>query len=516
MPILLFVLASGINGASLVNDRDLTRRSNLSTCVVLYGLRQLSFCLLCYHYEDYARLTTRSWPTLMLHVTGLATIVVTLLAYCFDNTVHWSGILRPALAAHMTSTALVFLLLPMLVLDLGMPTAMVANLAAALLLVDLLSLNWRVPIDGLANVLGIAGLCCHHHHEYAPETSIHVPRQTTMEAKLQVDMLSRWITQMISSSYTMILAVSCIFLFTSWSDPYRVVLRQTTRSTKAMQHHTPLDSGSVILNYTKVATMIEKRDMPILVPLLTQYLAIAPLDWPFVVWVSDENLSTLTASAPLARELESGRLNLTILPDWVDVSDGEHLSRFLTRPWFWEQFHAQAEWMFFFQSDAVLCSRSSQTIDDWLGYDFVGGPCFWSDSDGDAGGNGGLSMRKISSAQTVTRDRAAGFARVDITQQNAKQYFRTPHEAEDWWFLWAMKEKIKDPRFPADDGRHQNTFSIAFPGLAEPMPLACHRGSGDGMGFLQEPKSRDYQKLIEWCPEILMLKSYAEGAIRIS
>ncbi|ORY78119.1 hypothetical protein BCR37DRAFT_394629 [Protomyces lactucae-debilis] len=232
--------------------------------------------------------------------------------------------------------------------------------------------------------------------------------------------------------------------------------------------------GKVSLNMTKVASLIETRPLPILVPFLSHWLANVPEDWPFVVWTSPEAKDQMLSSATLSRAVASGRLNLTILPDWVDVSSGEHLSRFLTKPWYWHAHDPRAEWMLFFQADSMLCAASEQTVDDWLGYDFVGAPCPWSTHDGHHGGNGGLSMRKISSMQRITNDRRPDIIRQDNTHSNWRQYHGTPHEAEDWWALSRIEMLVPDARWPED--RSQNTFSISWGAQDAMRPLGVHRG----------------------------------------
>ncbi|ORY80444.1 hypothetical protein BCR37DRAFT_68701 [Protomyces lactucae-debilis] len=160
------------------------------------------------------------------------------------------------------------------------------------------------------------------------------------------------------------------------------------------------DGTSIRLNYTKVATIIELRDLPHLSNCLLNYLTVAPKDWPVVAWLSEDNIRSIQEAPLLQPDIRSGRLNLTIMPPESIVDGGDALSHFLTQPWFWHQFHPLAEWMLFFQEDSVLCSRSTDSIDNWLGFDWVGGNTFWSRAG--KGANGGLSMRKLSTIKFIT------------------------------------------------------------------------------------------------------------------
>lgn len=267
------------------------------------------------------------------------------------------------------------------------------------------------------------------------------------------------------------------------------------------------------LNHTKVATMLEPRMSPILIPLIASYLSVVPEDWPFVVWCSEENYGPLSQSATLARQIETGRLNLTLMPSTIDIHSGEYLSRFLTKPWWWHQFHRDAEWMLFFQSDAVLCSASEHSVDDWLGYDWVGSPTLWSDSRGH-GGNGGLGMRRISTMQAVTdstefvRDDWTGDAEVDGGMWG---------NAEDYWFMKAIDRMFGTrARWPEQDGRDQNTFSATM-NSADLRPLGVHKGSGP-LGILSDGAydgdmdiDAAIRRLVRYCPEITLIIDDEDG-----
>jgi hypothetical protein len=302
----------------------------------------------------------------------------------------------------------------------------------------------------------------------------------------------------------MILGLVAVFSAASYSRPVSSVA-PAAPATAIVQ------VSKAMLNRTKVASMIETRPLPILIPLVTHWLATVPEDWPFVLWTSQASRDQLLSSATVSRAVHAGRLNLTLLPDWVDVSSGEALSRFLTKPWFWYAHDSEAEWMLFFQADAILCAASEQTVDDWLGYDFVGAPCPWSTHDEHHGGNGGLSMRKISTMQRITSDRRPEIVRQDNTPSSMQMYHGTPHEAEDWWAMSRIEMLVPEARWP--DNRSQNTFSISWGGQDSMRPLGVHRGSGPGLELWQYERAYDFQRLISYCPELLMIRDYATNRI---
>lgn len=286
---------------------------------------------------------------------------------------------------------------------------------------------------------------------------------------------------------TLFLAISCVDRIRIFRGPSVTVTYDT------------IDNGPVEMNFTKVATILEPRMSAALLPTLVSYLAIVPADWPFVFWCSEDNINALRSSAALAPHIASGRLNLTLIPSFVDIGSGEKLSRFLTKPWFWDQFDPEAEWMLFFQNDAVLCSSSEQTVDDWIGYDWVGSPTVWSANPGH-GGNGGLSMRRISTMQKMTAIEDPEFIRKDYEGEPGSLF----GEAEDWWFMTAIDKTLGDEAlWPERDGRDQNDFSATY--VRETLrPLGVHKGSGP-LGLFGEGSDAAKQQLLSYCPELALI-----------
>lgn len=155
--------------------------------------------------------------------------------------------------------------------------------------------------------------------------------------------------------------------------------------------------------------------------------------------------------------IDSGRLTLTQLPNEDAITGGESLSRFLTKPLFWELL-APAKTIFFFQPDSLICSHSNSSLDDFLGYDIFDGGYDWMGAPWDLrgypaepwGGNGGFSIRRRETMLNITKS---------FTWDE-----KTP---EDVWFADRIAETTK--RFPTQDIAMTFSFVRCFFFLSEPF-----------------------------------------------
>lgn len=255
-------------------------------------------------------------------------------------------------------------------------------------------------------------------------------------------------------------------------------------------------------NTSVAATIIEVRNLPILIPVLNNFLSVLSPDWPFKVWCSEANYLHLASAASLQHHIVSGRLNITLLPPEHDTSSGEALSRFLTKPWFWNEFEA-TEYLLFFQSDSILCSASPTPIENWLGFDWVGSPTMWV-GDG-RGGNGGLSIRRVPTMQRITN----AVARPDDNGESTWLF----GNAEDYWFREQIVSILGSAaKWPRDRGLHQADWGWTM-GDAEKhhtRPFGYHKGSGNAEVFID--KTQPYWKeLIHYCPEIQLILDFGSG-----
>ncbi|KAL1868481.1 hypothetical protein Daus18300_005915 [Diaporthe australafricana] len=167
-------------------------------------------------------------------------------------------------------------------------------------------------------------------------------------------------------------------------------------------------------NESKVALLIENRANPILAPLMLHFISVVPPDWRFRFMGSVESVEHLNKSVAIREQVNLGKLDLTYIPSNMSVSSQEEISRFLTTMWLYETVLAPAEWLLIFQTDSILCANSQLNLNDFLDYDWIGAP--WNPGSR-FGGNGGLSIRRVSAILDVLRSQA----RADFS------------EAEDVW-----------------------------------------------------------------------------------
>ncbi|KAK0630816.1 hypothetical protein B0T17DRAFT_616423 [Bombardia bombarda] len=154
-------------------------------------------------------------------------------------------------------------------------------------------------------------------------------------------------------------------------------------------------------NESKVALLIENRSSPILAPLMLHFMSVVPPDWRFRFMGSDESVAHINKSVAIREHVAAGKLDLTYIPSNMTTGSQEEISRFLTNLWLYETVLQPAEHLLIFQTDSMLCANSKQSLNDYLEYDWVGAP--WR-TDSVYGGNGGLSLRRVSAIIDVLRN----------------------------------------------------------------------------------------------------------------
>ncbi|KAK0711198.1 hypothetical protein B0H67DRAFT_492142 [Lasiosphaeris hirsuta] len=153
-------------------------------------------------------------------------------------------------------------------------------------------------------------------------------------------------------------------------------------------------------NESKVALLIENRAFPILAPLMLHFISVVPPDWRFRFMGSLESVEHINKSVAIREQVKAGKLDLTYIPANMTTGSQEEISRFLTNLWLYEVVLQPAEWLLIFQTDSILCANSKQNLNDYLDYDWIGAP--WSPN-ARFGGNGGLSVRRVSAIIDVLR-----------------------------------------------------------------------------------------------------------------
>jgi len=166
-------------------------------------------------------------------------------------------------------------------------------------------------------------------------------------------------------------------------------------------------------NESKVALLIENRPFPILAPLMLHFMSVVPPDWRFRFMGSVESVEHLNKSVAIQEQVRAGKLDLTYIPANMTTGSQEEISRFLTTLWLYEVVLQPAEWLLIFQTDSILCANSQKNLNDYLEYHWIGAP--WN-PDGRFGGNGGLSLRRVSAIIDVLRSqvRADGSEPEDV------------------------------------------------------------------------------------------------------
>ncbi|KAH7227224.1 uncharacterized protein BKA55DRAFT_655495 [Fusarium redolens] len=205
-------------------------------------------------------------------------------------------------------------------------------------------------------------------------------------------------------------------------------------------------ANETIYNESKVALLIENRPQPIIAPLMLQFMYAMPPDWRFRFMGSDESVAWVNQSAAIREQVKAGKLDLTYIPSNMSTAGQEMISRFLTTLWLYETVLQPAEFLLVFQTDSIICANSKHIVDDYLNYDWVGAP--WNPS-GRWGGNGGLSLRRVSSIIDVLRNQR----RIDGTQP------------EDVW----LSERLGD----------HNTGLVANGSVSTTFSGETHRGIGE-------------------------------------
>ena len=226
-----------------------------------------------------------------------------------------------------------------------------------------------------------------------------------------------------------------------------------------------LDYGSPDIspyNASKVALLVENRVNPILAPLMLHFMSVVPPDWRFRFMGSLESVEYLNTSRAIRDHVASGKLDLTYIPANMTTGSQEEISRFLTNLWLYETVLQPAEWLLVFQTDSMLCANSRQSLNNWLDYDWVGAP--WN-PDGRFGGNGGLSLRRVSRIIEILRYQE-----------------RSPDsEPEDVWLTDRLGHR---PGAKLANGTVSLTFSGEMYG-GEGVKVGGGKGKGKGKGAVK-------------------------------
>lgn len=126
--------------------------------------------------------------------------------------------------------------------------------------------------------------------------------------------------------------------------------------------------------------------------------ALIPPEWRFKFMGSPSAIAFMRSSAHIAALEASGKLDIILLPARYSVRNREFISRMFTDAALYRDVLAPAEHLLVFQPDSIFCTNSATNLNDFLEWDWIGAP--WT-KDAKYGGNGGLSLRKVSKILAV-------------------------------------------------------------------------------------------------------------------
>ena len=138
----------------------------------------------------------------------------------------------------------------------------------------------------------------------------------------------------------------------------------------------------------KTALYVEPREgITFMVPLLLHMMQVVPPDWRFVFFGSQATVDQVRGSYTANRYESLGKLHVRNLEErwgshWArkgwelkgEMSTDEMTNRLLTNLTFYDTELHGTEWLMVWHSDAILCANAELSLDEWLGWDWVGAP----------------------------------------------------------------------------------------------------------------------------------------------
>ncbi|KAJ3024338.1 hypothetical protein HKX48_000013 [Thoreauomyces humboldtii] len=227
-----------------------------------------------------------------------------------------------------------------------------------------------------------------------------------------------------------------------------------------------------VISSPTVAVIIENRPLKNLLPVIIHFAGVLGPTWPIHVFKGRQNSDLFAGSAAIQRLVQSGRIVMHDLPKDAVFSSHTDVSRFLTKPWVWEQL-LPADHALLFQADAMLCANSRYRPEDFLQYSLIGAPI---DRQWGVGYNGGLSLRHVPSVLRVIE-------KFDWNQ--------TPGEFEDQWFF-ARMQLIEGTRLPTE----QEAMPFSVETIWFDRPLGYHQPKR-----WQEARMGE---ILAYCPEVAL------------
>lgn len=235
-------------------------------------------------------------------------------------------------------------------------------------------------------------------------------------------------------------------------------------------------------NSTKLALLIEGRPQPQLVPHILHMISVVPHDWRFLYIGSNTSVASVGRSFAIKYQQAAGKLDLMIAPKPWEINDKENIWRMLTDTRFYDELLPGVEWLLKYETDSILCSRSDESLNDWLHWDWAAAP---RTPDDKFAGNGGLSIRRVSVIKRIL-----GFQQRENNTQ-----------PEDEWF---GKRIVSMPMLKAASAADAKHFAVED--VYHENPMGYHLRMGQG--HLPEGvwKNKDQRKkILEYCPDVKII-----------
>jgi hypothetical protein len=136
----------------------------------------------------------------------------------------------------------------------------------------------------------------------------------------------------------------------------------------------PNSNERTAYNTSKLALIIEPRPIPSLVPQILHMMSVVPADWRFMMIGSNESVLAVGRSYAIQYQITIGKMDLLVAPNEFPITPHQALFSTLTNLSFYDQLMPTVEWLLKYESDAILCSNSADSVDNWLHYDWAGAP----------------------------------------------------------------------------------------------------------------------------------------------
>ncbi|KAJ5038644.1 uncharacterized protein L3040_006324 [Drepanopeziza brunnea f. sp. 'multigermtubi'] len=280
-----------------------------------------------------------------------------------------------------------------------------------------------------------------------------------------------------SQLFGIVVLLSLCFYLMPWSGIYYSLPSYISKHTS-----TSIASPPSLYDPTKLAFLVETRPLPHLPALFAHMTSIIPPEWTFKFMGGLEAHTFMRASPTIARMEAAGKLTFIDIPANYSLKSRQTISEMFTDPHLYGEILHPAEHLLVWQPDSIFCANAPTTINDFLDWDWVGAP--WGKNDA-YGGNGGLSLRKVSRIMDVL---------VNKTRKHGDGAL------ED---LWLCRELHALPGQHMPNASVSKTFSVES--VWDDRPLGYHIG---WMGVHHEQiwdKPEQVDHIMEYCPEVSII-----------